>query len=278
MRLPTLPNLRLPDTTGDITLTAGQGVDAIDLLEKILPCLPDPVDSLKQAHHTLANIVHPPPGMEIGDDCVFTAYEIHCLSLLDHDDDDDASGTKDLWFQFWAIIQTGKVSQPKEGCLIQWTIGDCGIEDQNNGEHQYVNLFAQDSQMACDQTIDEMLKNPGNSTMIEFYVRTTSTASVRLDSFRRKFRAEVMVTAGWGKGEVYIMPHRSTVIEARADSMIVESCIQAGTHSRDAMIALANAIMQWDWKPSDQVPRSPVLLANIVSINEAFAKYPPQDR
>ena len=68
------------------------------------------------------------------------------------------------------------------------------------------------------------------------------------------------------------------MIEARADSMIVESCIQAGTHSRDAMIALANAIMQWDWKPSDQVPRSPVLLANIVSINEAFAKYPPQDR
>ena len=280
MQLPTITTHRLDETTGDVRLTAGQGVDAIDLLEKILPCLPDPVDSLKQAHDALLNIVHPPPGMEIGDDCVFTAYEIHCLSLLAHDGAEDAcaTGTEDLWFQFWAIIQTGKIRQPKDGCLVQWTLGDCGIEDECNGQHQYTNLFAQDEQTASDQTIHEMLKWPRNSEMIEYYVRTTSTASIRLESFSRKFRAEAMVTAGWGKGEVYLMPHRSTVIEARADAMIVESCIQAGVHDRDAMIELSNAIMLWDYKGSDIVKHSPALLANVVSINKAFEKYPPQDR
>lgn len=277
MQLPTITTHRLDENTGDVCLTAGQGVDAIDLLEKILPCLPEPVDALKQAHHTLFNIVHPPPGMEIGDDCVFTAYEIHCLSLLDHDDDDEA-GHKDLWFQFWAIIQMGDLRQPKDGCLVQWTIGDCNIEDECNGQHQYVNLFAQDEQMSSDQTIHEMLKWPRSTEMIEYYVRTTTTTSIRIDSFARKFRAEAMVTAGWGKGEVFLMPYRSTVIEARADSMIVESCIQAGVHDRDAMIELSNAIMLWEWKPTDARPSSQVLLANPGSINRAIAQYPPQNR
>ena len=278
MRLPTITTHRLGETTGDVRLTAGHGVDAIDLLEKIFPCLPDPVDSLKQAQHTLFNIVNPPPGMEIGDDCVFTAYEIHCLSLLDHDDDDDTAGTNDLWFQFWAIVQTGKIRQPKDGCLVQWTIGDCNIEDECNGQHQYTNLFAQDEQMSSDQTIHEMLKWPRSTEMIEYYDRTTTTSSIRIDSFARKFRAEAMVTAGWGKGEVYLMPYRSTVIEARADSMIVESCVQAGVHDRDAMISLAEAIINWEPKSSDPTPPSQVLLANIGSINRAIAQYPPKNR